>query len=469
MGVVLIGTFMVILDSTIVNVALPVIGTELGQVSQVEWVVTGYLLAVGVSQPATGWLADRYGRKRIFTASLIFFSLGSLLAALSPNLLMLVVFRVLQGLGGGAMMPVGMAMIYELFPPDRRGSALGIWGIAAMAAPAVGPVLGGFVVTAVSWRWLFLVNVPIGVLGVFAAVTWLRDLGYRERRPFDGLGLGLIGAGLLCLLIAFSQANSQGWTSVQTIALIATGSVLLVLFSLRELRIEHPLIELRMFRISAFTVTIAVVWLVSVMQFARLVFMPLELETLRGMSPLKVGFVLAPAALGTATTMPLGGRLADRIGARTPVMVGIAIIAGAAFFLGTLTPSTPIGLIVLFLFLQGLGTGLSVMPNTVAAMNSVPAKLVAQASAVRSLNRQIAGALGVAILSSLIVARIGSLSAADAAVSADEAQSAYNLIFIVALVALALAFVLSLKLPDREATRRAQEERSLEYYGAEEG
>ncbi|MGC2241185.1 MAG: MFS transporter, partial [Acidimicrobiia bacterium] len=158
MGVVLIGTFMVILDTTIVNVALPQIGLALDRQAGIEWVVTAYLLAVGLAQPPTGWLADRFGRKRLFIVSLGFFVIGSLGAALSPNLGSLVGARVIQGLGGGALMPVGMAMIYELFPPHRRGTALGVWGVAAMAGPAFGPVIGGYLVTNVSWHWLFLIN-----------------------------------------------------------------------------------------------------------------------------------------------------------------------------------------------------------------------------------------------------------------------------------------------------------------------
>ena len=180
MSVIFVGTFMVILDTTIVNVALPQIGIALDDTDGIEWVVTAYLLAVGVGLPATGWLADRFGRKQIFVTSLSIFTLASLGAALAPSLPVLVAIRVLQGLGGGAMMPVGMAMIYELFPPDRRGAALGIWGVAAMAGPAFGPVIGGYLVTEVSWHWLFLVNVPIGV-GAIALAVWLLR-GHRLPR-----------------------------------------------------------------------------------------------------------------------------------------------------------------------------------------------------------------------------------------------------------------------------------------------
>lgn len=464
MGVVLIGTFMVILDSTIVNVALPQIGIDLRQSANIEWVVTAYLLAVGVSQPATGWLADRWGRKTIFTASLGSFATGSLLAALAPNLPVLVAFRVLQGLGGGAMMPIGMAMIYELFPPDRRGTALGIWGIASMAAPAVGPVLGGYLVTAAGWRWLFLINVPIGYVGVVLAAKLLRQTGYREIRPFDTFGFGLSATALLALLLAFSEASDWGWGAPPTLALIALGVILLAVFIHHALHTEHPLVELRMFRIPTFSITIAIVWLLTMMQFGRLVFIPLELETLRGMSALKVGLILTPSAIGAGLTMPLGGRLADKIGSRTPVVVGTAIVGVAAWLLGHLTLTTPVTYLILVLAIQGLGNGLATMPNTVAAMNSVQSRFVAQASAVRSLNRQIAGSLGVAILATVVAGQIGAVSAAGlSGASASEAQHAYNLVFLIALAALAVAFVLAFFLPDRAGARAAQEARASEF------
>jgi DHA2 family multidrug resistance protein len=463
MGVVLIGTYMVILDTTIVNVALPQIGTELHQSSGIEWIVTAYLLAVGTTQPATGWLADRVGRKRVFTGSLALFALGSLLAALAPNLRFLIVFRVFQGLGGGAMMPVGMAMIYELFPPNRRGTALGIWGISAMVAPAVGPALGGAIVTAASWRWLFLINVPLGIVGVIAATKLLRDTGYREDRPLDRAGLGLAAVGLFLLLLAFSNLTSWGWTSAQTLVTCGLGGALLAVFIWRELRIPYPMIDVRMFLIPTFNITIAIVWLITVMQFARLVFIPLELETLRHMTAAEVGLILTPAALGAAVTAPLGGRLADGVGARTPVMTGTVLIAVAAWFLAHLSPTTPVWRIMAILAVQGLGSGLSLTPNTVAAMNSVPGRLVAQASALRSLNRQIAGSFGVALLSSLVVSQIGAVSAADITdVSAGQIQGAYNLVFFVALASLGGALVLGWFLPGREQTRAMQAERANE-------
>jgi EmrB/QacA subfamily drug resistance transporter len=446
MGVVLIGTFMVILDTTIVNVALPAIGQELQAGNGIEWIVTAYLLAVGLSTPASGWLADRFGRKRTFLVSLAAFTAGSLAAALAPNLPVLVAFRVLQGLGGGAMMPVGMAMIYELFPPEKRGSALGIWGVAAMAAPAMGPVIGGYLATSVSWRWLFAVNVPLGVAGLAAGMRLLRDTGYRERRPFDLWGLVLVGGGLVLWLLAFSEGTDLGWTSPTVVAMLAAGGSLLVGFAVVELRSGHPLIELRMFGVPAFSITIGIVWAITIAQFGRLVFVPLELEgPLRGLTALHVGLLLTPSALGAALTMPFGGRLSDHIGPRVPVISGVALLTVSALGLGRLDLQSSEPWIAFLLFVGGLGTGLAMMPNTVTAMNVLPGRFTAQASAVRSMNRQVAGAMGVAVLASVFESRVGG--------STDPAtvQSAYNAVFLCGAAVCVVALLLAFFLPSRAA------------------
>jgi DHA2 family multidrug resistance protein len=461
MAVILIGTFMVILDTSIVNVALPQIGSDFHSVSAVDWIVTSYLLAVGVSIMATGWLADHFGKKRVFVVSLAVFTIGSLLCSVSPTLPLLVVARVIQGLGGGALMPLGMAMIYELFEPQDRGMALGIWGVAAMAAPAVGPVLGGFLVTSVDWRILFVINVPIGMVGVPAAAILLRDLGERDTRPLDLTGFVTSSVGLVLLLLALSEAPTWGWGSATFLVSVAVGIALLGYWIVRSLHISTPLMELRMFAIPAFTLTMVIVWLVTISQFARLVFIPLEFETLRGSSALSVGLMLTPAALGVAMTMPIGGRLADRIGARVPVTIGLAITAFSFWPLGHLHVDTPPELVSAWLFIGGFGVGLAMMPNTVIAMNSVHGRYVAQASAVRSLNRQIAAALGTAILASILASRIGEIGS-HAGNPTPHALAGYNDLFLIAMYFSIAALVCALWLPGKEAARALQEERARE-------
>lgn len=463
MAVVLIGSFMVILDTTIVNVALPQIGIALGRQSGIEWIATAYLLAVGVCQPGVGWFADRFGRKRVFVVSLGLFTTSSLLAALSPNLETLVVFRVLQGLGGGALMPVGMATIYELFPPHRRGTALGVWGVAAMGAPAFGPVIGGYLVTAVSWHWLFLVNVPIGALGMVAATRLLRDTGYREERPFDGAGLALATTGLVCWLLAFAQANEWGWGSARILGLLGGGAVLVVLFVRRELRIPHPAVDVRMFQVRLFSLTIVIIMGLMAVQFGILVFLPLQLQTLHGMTALRVGTLLAPMALAASVTFLVGGRITDRIGPRVPVIAGSVLLAVSAWRLGHLGLEASLLEIEVAVVLQGLGFGFALMPNSVTGMNVLSHRFVAQASAVRQLAVRVAASFAVAVLATIVAMRMGAVSPAGPDdIGASVAQAAYNTVFLIVCGIAVGTALLGLFLPGRQRTLEIQETRARE-------
>jgi EmrB/QacA subfamily drug resistance transporter len=436
--VIVAATTMVALDTTIVNVALHQIAVDLGAGARIEWVVTGYLLAVCVSQPASGWLADRFGRRVVFLTSLVAFTLASCACALAPTLGVLVAARVVQGLGGGALIPVGMAMVLGLFPRERHGRAIGIWGLAGMLAPAIGPTLGGWLVTAVSWHWLFLINLPIGVVS-FA-------FGIRLLPEFDGLGLGLGCGGLSLAVLGLSEANEWGWASIATIACLVAGVALLGAFVSHELRVEHPLIELRMFREHTFTIAMSVMALVFVAQFARLVFIPLQLEGLRGESALKVGLLVLPAALVAAVAMTVGGRLVDRIGPRLPVVLGTACMGMALLAFANLALDTPLPLIAVFLALQGLGFGLLTPPVLVAGLSDLPPHLVSQGTALRSLLNQVSGAIAVALLGAVVA------TSAGAHPTATESQSAYNNAFAIAAIGVLIALALATRLPRRRAS-----------------
>jgi EmrB/QacA subfamily drug resistance transporter len=448
--VIVAATTMVALDTTIVNVALHQIAVDLHAGSRIEWVVTAYLLAVCVSQPASGWLADRFGRRIVFLTSLAAFTAASGACALAPTLSLLVAARVVQGLGGGALIPVGMAMVLGLFPRERHGRAIGIWGLAGMLAPAIGPTLGGWLVTAVSWHWLFLINLPIGVVTFAFGLRLLPEVGERHHRPFDGLGLGLGCGGLSIAVLGLSEANEWGWGSMATIACLVGGIALLGGFVLHELRVDHPLIELRMFSERTFRLAMAVMMFVFVAQFARLVFLPLQLESLRGESALKVGLLFFPAALVSAGAMTVGGRVVDRIGPRLPIVIGTSAMAVALIGFTRLSLDTPLALIAVILAVQGLGFGLLTPPVLVAGLSDLPAHLVSQGTALRSLLNQVSGAVAVALLGAVVATSAGGNP------TPTEAQSAYNNAFAVAAVGVLIALVLATRLPRRRATREIE-------------
>jgi len=448
--VIVFATTMVALDTTIVNVALHQIAVDLHAGARIEWVVTAYLLAVCVSQPASGWLADRFGRRPVFLTSLAAFTAASAACALAPSLSLLVAARIVQGLGGGALIPVGMAMVLGLFPRERHGRAIGIWGLAGMLAPAIGPTLGGWLVTAVSWHWLFLINVPIGVVTFGFGLRLLPEVGDRHHRPFDGLGLGLGCGGLSVAVLGLSEANGWGWGSVATIGCLVGGFVLLAGFVVHELRVDHPLIELRMFGERTFRLAMVVMMLVFVAQFARLVFLPLQLEGLRGESALKVGLLFFPAAVVSAGAMTIGGRVVDRIGPRLPIVIGTSAMALALIGFARLSLDTPLALIAVILAVQGFGFGLLTPPVLVAGLSDLPAHLMSQGTALRSLLNQVSGAVAVALLGAVVA------TSAGANPTPTEAQSAYNNAFAVAAVGVLIALALATRLPRRSPTREVE-------------
>ncbi|MGP1675347.1 MAG: DHA2 family efflux MFS transporter permease subunit, partial [Candidatus Limnocylindrales bacterium] len=430
----------------------------------IDLVMTAYLLALGVVQPTTGWLADRFGRKHVFLTSLGIFTIGSLLSGLAADLPQLVLARILQGLGGGAIFPVGMAMIYEQVPPGRRGLAMGIWSLALAAAPSFGPTLGGIIVTTLGWRWLFFVNVPIGIVGVIVGARVLQFAGFRETRTFDMLGFGLVTIGLAAALYAVSDANHAGWASFQTLALVGLGGILLIAFVVHELRVPEPLIDVRMFAIPAYSVAMVLVAGMVSVTLARLVFMPLALVTVRGMSEIEVGLILTPAALTGAIAAPLAGVLTDRIGARVPVLVGLVAMIAGSLLLATLAIDTSPIAIAVFVGIQGFGNGLALTPNSVAGMNALPQRHLARGTAIRSTTRQIAASFSIALLTAYLVARVGVLGPTDSAETSGAAQDAINSIFgICAIVGVGCLLLAIRLLPHGDEMRRNTRARAVEH------
>jgi DHA2 family multidrug resistance protein len=461
MGVLLVGTFMVVLDTTIVNLALPSLQREFGTIDGVEWVITGYLAAVGVSQMASSWFADRFGRKRAFVVTLIVFTIGSAMCAAAPTLPLLVGARVIQGVGGGMLIPITMAMVYELFEPEERGRALGIWGLAVMAAPAIGPVLGGTVVSEIGWRWLFLVNVPIGMIGVPLALRLLRETRGGIPRRLDTSGLVAAAAAIVLLLVGLAEGGTEGFGSATAIVPLAASAIVTVGFVFHTLRSSHPIVDLRILAHPVFARAMIVLVLLSVAQFARLVYIPLELGTTRDISALTIGLVMLPQAFGIAVMMPIGGRLADRIGARVPAVVGISVFAASFFALSNVSPDTSLTYVAGCLFVGGLGTGLSMMPPNVMAMNSVPHPKVSQATALSQVSRQLAGAVGTAVLAA-VLASLRPTGDLRTPAGVTALVDSYDTIFLIVGVMLVVAVGLAFRLPGKEGALALQAERRHE-------
>jgi DHA2 family multidrug resistance protein len=410
---------------------------------------------------ASSWVADRFGRKRSVIATITVFTVASAMCAAAPSLPFLVFARVVQGVGGGMLIPITMAMVYELFEPEERGQALGIWGVAVMAAPAIGPVLGGTVVSEIGWRWLFLVNVPIGIIAVPLAIRLLRETGRGEPRRLDTAGLVGAGAAIVLLLVGLAEGGIEGFSSPTAIVPLAASVVATIGFVVHSLRTEHPIVDLRILQHPVFARAIVVLVLTMVAQFTRLVYIPLELGTTRDISALTLGMVMLPQAVGVAIAMPISGRLTDRIGARLPTVVGLAVFAGSFWPLAHLSHDTSLVFIAACLFVGGVGTGLAMMPPNIVAMNSVPAPKVSQATALSQVLRQMAAAVGIAVLAA-VFASLRPTGDISSPANVGATIDAYDTIFLISFVILVIACLLALRLPARREALALQAERRRE-------
>jgi EmrB/QacA subfamily drug resistance transporter len=404
--VALIGAFMSILDSSIVNVAIPTImGVFNVGTSDVQWVSTIYMLALGVVIPFSGWLGDRIGFKRLYMLSMGVFVLGSLLCTVSWNLDSLVVARVIQAMGGGMIMPTAMAMIFRMVPRTQVGSAMGILGIALMVGPAIGPTLGGYLVDFVDWRWIFTINLPIGAIGILLALFVLPEFQSKHPGRLDIAG-GLTSAGgLFCLLLALSKGADWGWSAEPTVILFVVSLFFFVLFIYLELTAENPLLELRIFKYRSFTMANLMVFITNMVMFSGIFFVPLFLQTSRGLGALETGLLMMPAALVSGAIMPIQGRLFDRFGPRPLAIAGILLLILVSWLFHYLTLATSTSTIILWMMLRGFVMPLANMPAQTAALVEIPTQLVGRASALTNIIGRVAGSFGIAVLTSVLNTR----------------------------------------------------------------
>ena len=396
--VVIAGAFMVILNNSIINVAVPSL-MEAFQVTAdtIQWVISGYMLAMGVTTPTTGYLVDKLGTKKVYMTGFAIFILGSILGTNAGDVLVLILARVAQGIGGGLIMPVSMVIIYQVVPKSKIGFALGVWGISAMAAPVVGPTLSGYLLQYYSWALLFLVNVPVGILGLWLAKSFLPSQSVLGKTKLDKLGLVLVTATCFSLLYSLSQGHILGWSSPVIIGLITLGLICGILFVRLELSQKDPLLDLHIFRIIPYAMSVLIVGVTSMGLFSVLYLIPIFTQTVQQLTPLETGLILVPAALTTAFTMPIAGKVFDLIGAKKMVMVGLTIMSVATWQLHHIHLDTSKLYLAFWVAVRGLGLGLSSMPATTAGLVAVPEEKIGRASALTNTLRQIFSALGIAL------------------------------------------------------------------------
>jgi EmrB/QacA subfamily drug resistance transporter len=450
LAAIVLGTFMAILDNTVVNVALPTLERFFKvDLHQIQWVVTGYMLAQAAVIPLSGWLGDRFGAKRLYLISISLFALGSALCAVAPSSTMLIAFRVLQGLGGGMLMPIGMSFIYRLSPPDRRGMVMGMFGIPILLAPALGPVLSGWLVQYADWRWIFLINVPVAVVAVALGLRALPDLGaQRAVGALDTLGALLAPFGFAAASYGISESTTAGWTGTSTLLSLAVGAVALIAFAVRELTTAAPLLELRVFRGRDFSLAIVTQWVGQAALFGALFLVPLFLQQVRGYGAFDTGLFTLPQAIAAGVFMPIGGRLFDRIGVRVPVILGLVLVTVSTWFLAQITATTTGEDLRWVLAMRGAGMGLMMMPLSTYILNSAPRNLVSRVTSLTSALQNVVGSLAIAGLATILQRQVAAHMATARSATAlhNAAATAFDNTFMVAAVAAAVGVLLALTL-----------------------
>ena len=441
--VVVLGAIMAILDTTVVSVAQNTFQDEFDtDQAGAAWTITGYTLALAAVIPLSSWAAARFGTKNVYLTSLVLFVIGSALCALAWDITSLTVFRVLQGLGGGMLMPVGMMILTKAAGPARVGSVMAMLGIPMLLGPIMGPILGGALIEYASWHWIFLINVPVGIVAFFYAMAVLPGQGEKARPTFDFLGLLLLSPGLALFLYGISLSAEHGnFTDTPVWLSASIGLLLMIAFVFHALRHKNPLLDLRLFKNSKLSMAVITMTFFMIAFLGAALLFPQYYIGVRGESTLMTGLLLAPQGLGAMLTMPMSGKLTDRQGPGKLVMGGIVLIAlGMGFFM-FLGPDTSFWLLSIALFVQGLGMGMTMMPIMSAALATLSDKQVPDGSTLMNVVQQAAGSIGTAITSVILVNNLK-----DAQNLSDMADG-FASTFVVVTVLIALCFIPAFFLP----------------------
>jgi DHA2 family multidrug resistance protein len=403
---VMFATFMEVLDTTVVNVSLPhIAGSLSASIDEATWALTSYLVANAIILPMTGWLASRFGRKRLLMLSVIGFTASSFLCGLAPTLSMLIVFRVMQGATGGALQPLSQAVLLEAFPPRDRGKAMGFWGLGIVVAPILGPVLGGWLTDTYSWRWVFYINIPVGIASLVMTQLYIFDPPYlrSEKRSVDYWGIGMLAVGIGALQIVLDKGQQEDWfssTLITTLAVLSAGCIVALI--IHELTTDYPVIDLRVFKARSYAVGVFLMTILGFVLYGSMVLLPIMLQTLLGYPPLEAGIAMAPRGLGAFFMMPLTGLMTGRFDARKLLAVGLAVGGGTLLWLAGLNLQAGYWDVFWPQLIQGVGMSLLFVPLTTVSMDPIPRERMGNATSLFNLMRNIGGSVGIAVTGTLL-------------------------------------------------------------------
>ena len=403
---VMLATFMEVLDTSVVNVSLPhIAGSLSATIDEATWTVTSYLVANAIILPMTGWLASAFGRKRLLMLSVVGFTGASFLCGFAPTLGSLIFFRIIQGATGGALQPLSQAVLLEAFPPNERGKAMGFWGLGVVVAPILGPVLGGWLTDNYSWRWVFYINIPVGVASLVMTKMFIFDPPYlrQESRKVDYWGIGMLAVGIGALQILLDKGQEDDWfESHFMVALAIIAAVLLTVFVIHELLTDDPVVDLRVFKIRSYAVGVFLMTVVGFVLYGSLVLLPIMLQTLLGYPSLQAGIAMAPRGMGAFVMMPITGMMTGKFDARKLLTAGLLIGGGTLLWLSLINLQAGYWDIFWPQIIQGVGMSLLFVPLTTVSMDPIPREKMGNATSLFNLMRNIGGSIGIAVTGTLI-------------------------------------------------------------------
>ncbi|UQZ84790.1 Multidrug export protein EmrB [Paenibacillus konkukensis] len=404
--VLMAGAFVAILNQTLINVAIPHMMNDFNvSATTIQWLSTAYMLVNGVLIPITAYLIETYGTRSLFLFAMVAFTVGALICAISPNFSIILLGRIIQAIGAGVLMPMITNVFLAVFPPEKRGAAMGTMGIVMIFAPAIGPTLAGWVVQNYTWRILFYAMIPLGILDILLAAKWLKNVTKLTYPPLDLSGAIFSTIGFGALLYGFSEAGSKGWTDVLVVCSFIIGVIFLLLFIWRELTTAQPLLNLSVFKYDVFTMSTIIGAAVNMAMLGAMILLPIYLQNIRGFTPLQSGLLLLPGALVMGVMSPISGALFDRIGARPLAIAGLIITAVTTLEFSKLTGDSSYNHIMLLYTIRMFGMSLLMMTVQTAGLNQLPRHLGSHGTAMSNTTRQVAGSIGTALLVTVMSSR----------------------------------------------------------------
>ncbi|EIT84789.1 drug resistance MFS transporter [Fictibacillus macauensis ZFHKF-1] len=404
--ILMVGLFLAILNQTLLNVAIPRINTEFGvEASTSQWLLTGYMLVNGALIPLSPFLIERFAVRRLFLFAMLCFTVGSLICGVATGFPIMITGRLIQAIGGGVLAPLVMTIILFIFPPEIRGKGMGIFGLAMMFAPAVGPTLSGWVVQNYNWHLLFTGMVPLGVIVLVLAFISLKDIQPPKKVAVDTLSVVTSLAGMSLLLYGFSEAGNDGWTDGVVLSTMIIGALLLAYFTIRQFRLEKPLLDMRIFKFNIFSLSSIINIVLTISMYSGMFLLPIYLQTIRGYSPLDSGLLLLPGAIIMLIMSPISGTLFDKVGPRPLAIFGMVITTVTTYMFTKLTMTTPYSFIVGLYMIRMFGMSFLMMPIMTAGLNQLPKELSSHGTSMSNTLRQVSGSIGISLITTIFTNR----------------------------------------------------------------